>query len=301
MNAIIRGAALRTALCAAVLLAALAVRQSADPFAVRIRQAVSRTISETTNIEDMSVFFENVSGACDDFTRAAAQVFEDFAAATADPEDGAAGSGGAAPVGFAAEYETQATACPLEAAADGEEQSAEGQAVRVVSNVDFAVNPVDTEELEDFDTGELRRERPNSAGEDLPFLFYRPVEGHITSSFGSRVNPVTGKQSFHFGVDLAAPEGSSVCCAGNGVVKEVGQSQAYGNYVTVEHCDGISTFYAHFSEVNVGEGSLVMRADELGKAGHTGWATGPHLHFEIRRDGEVLDPTPYLNAQTTLQ
>ena len=115
-----------------------------------------------------------------------------------------------------------------------------------------------------------------------------------TSDYGSRQDPVTLKQNAtHHGIDLAAAKGSNVLCYTDGVVKKVEYSNIYGNCVSVEH-NGISTFYAHLSKISVSEGDSVMAGDTLGVIGSSGKSTGTHLHFEVIKNGERVDPNAYL-------
>lgn len=125
----------------------------------------------------------------------------------------------------------------------------------------------------------------------LGFDYAPPLTGEVTSPFGWREHPNTGREAFHYGVDIAAEEGADVCCFADGTVGAVGDSVELGNYLTVHHENGVLTLYGHLSRVTVASGDKVSRGDKLGEAGHTGNATGTHLHFEIH-DGEV-----YLNSE----
>ena len=140
---------------------------------------------------------------------------------------------------------------------------------------------------------------PNIAGE---FLFDRttkvtePSSGatHLTpevsSGFGVRHDPIDGSQRFHSGIDIAAQEGSPVLAAAPGVVRRAGQRGGYGNAVEIDNGGGISTLYGHASAVAVQEGQSVKAGEPVAFVGHTGRATGPHLHFEVRKDGKPIDP-----------
>lgn len=125
-----------------------------------------------------------------------------------------------------------------------------------------------------------------------PFAW--PVQGQLTSGFGWRKDPVTGKDQFHEGLDIAAPVGTPVLAAGAGMVKAVRTSPAYGKVVEIDHGGGLSTVYAHLSEVLVKEKQKVAAGEEVGKAGQTGNARSPHLHFELRLEGKPVDPLTYL-------
>jgi len=116
------------------------------------------------------------------------------------------------------------------------------------------------------------------------------VTGRISSPFGYRIHPITGKESFHTGLDLAAPEGRPIAAAFAGRVKEVGESETWGNYVLLEHQQGLETFYAHCAEVYVEEGAALRLGEIIALVGTTGLSTGPHLHFELRVNGVRYDP-----------
>jgi murein DD-endopeptidase MepM/ murein hydrolase activator NlpD len=131
-------------------------------------------------------------------------------------------------------------------------------------------------------------ERPAPAGHD-----HRP---RLTSNFGLRTDPIDGSQRFHVGVDLAGREGTPILAAAAGVVKRAGERGGYGNAVEIDHGGGVTTLYAHASELNVVPGEKVEPGQELGTVGATGRATGAHLHFEVRHDGRPVDPTRALKA-----
>lgn len=117
----------------------------------------------------------------------------------------------------------------------------------------------------------------------------------VTSQFGARTDPVTGeKEAGHHGIDLAASPGSKIYCYADGAVTAAEQTAVYGNCVTVDHGDGLESFYGHMSEILVSAGQRVRAGEPLGIIGSTGKSTGVHLHFEIRRDGERVDPAPYI-------
>jgi murein DD-endopeptidase MepM/ murein hydrolase activator NlpD len=145
---------------------------------------------------------------------------------------------------------------------------------------------------------------PNVAGE---FLFDRStkvtegspvatnVAPEVSSGFGVRHDPINGSQRFHTGVDVAAQEGSPVLAAAPGVVRRVGPRGGYGNAVEIDNGNGISTLYGHASTLTVKEGDSVKAGDPVALVGHTGRATGSHLHFEVRKDGKPIDPQSTLN------
>ncbi len=123
-----------------------------------------------------------------------------------------------------------------------------------------------------------------------------PVPGYtrISSKYGMRTHPITGVYKLHTGTDISAPMGANFIAANDGIVTKAGYNAAYGNMVIIDHGGGISTLYAHGSEILVQVGQLVKRGDAILKVGSTGYSTGPHAHFEVRIDGVVTDPMPYI-------
>ncbi len=120
--------------------------------------------------------------------------------------------------------------------------------------------------------------------------FIRPVDGPIVSGFGYRVHPIFRRVKFHYGIDISAPSGTPIHAAADGVVVFAGWRRAYGNTVIVDHGNGLATLYAHCSRVLVSEGEVVKQGQVIALVGSTGLSTGPHLHFEIRRYGEPINP-----------
>lgn len=128
-----------------------------------------------------------------------------------------------------------------------------------------------------------------------------PVPGHtiITSKYGMRTHPITGVYKLHTGVDISASIGDTFIAANDGVVAKAEYNTAYGKMVLINHGGGVSTLYAHGSEIMVEVGQEVKRGDEVLKVGSTGYSTGPHAHFEVRINGQCVDPMPYIT--TTLE
>ncbi len=123
----------------------------------------------------------------------------------------------------------------------------------------------------------------------VPML--NPIKnGRYTSYFGYRTHPITGEWSFHTGLDIAADKGTPIRAALNGRVTRVGEDSRAGKFVFITHSDGFVTFYCHCSEILVEENMIINRGETVAKVGSTGWSTGPHLHFEVRRDGIRLNP-----------
>jgi murein DD-endopeptidase MepM/ murein hydrolase activator NlpD len=124
--------------------------------------------------------------------------------------------------------------------------------------------------------------------------FSYPNDGFITSTFGWRVHPILGYERFHGGVDFGADYGSTIRSADGGTVIYAGWYGGYGLTVIVDHGGGLTTLYAHSSELFVYEGQPVQRGQAIASVGSTGLSTGPHLHFEVRVGGEPVDPMAYL-------
>ncbi|GAQ25774.1 murein hydrolase activator EnvC family protein [Tepidanaerobacter syntrophicus] len=121
-----------------------------------------------------------------------------------------------------------------------------------------------------------------------------PSSTNITSEFGWRVHPILKTNRFHEGLDIAASTGSDVVAADDGEVIFAGSYGAYGNTIIVSHGGGISTQYSHLSRILVAEGKKVSKGDKIGLVGSTGWSTGPHLHFGVIKNGEVVNPLDWV-------
>lgn len=123
-----------------------------------------------------------------------------------------------------------------------------------------------------------------------------PVIGTVTSEFGNRIHPLTGKPSFHTGIDIGADRGEEIKAALGGIVTGAVEDDAdYGNYLVLTHADGVQTMYAHCSSLTVGKGDTVEKNEVIAYVGSTGKSTGPHLHFEIRVNSVRLNPRWYLD------
>ena len=128
--------------------------------------------------------------------------------------------------------------------------------------------------------------------------FVWPVPGYnkITSKFGMRTHPITGVYKLHTGTDIGAPTGADFVASNKGIVIAAEYNTAYGNYVMIDHGGGIQTLYAHGSQIVVSVGQEVSAGDVVLKIGSTGYATGPHAHFEVRINGTPVEPLTYLQA-----
>ena len=121
-----------------------------------------------------------------------------------------------------------------------------------------------------------------------------PVSGQITSGYGWRTHPVHGGRSFHTGIDIGAASGVTVRAARAGTVLDTGYYGAFGLVVLIDHGDSVATMYAHLSRTYVSPGETVSTLESVGAVGSTGWSTGPHLHFEVRVNGEHSNPMNWL-------
>jgi murein DD-endopeptidase MepM/ murein hydrolase activator NlpD len=123
----------------------------------------------------------------------------------------------------------------------------------------------------------------------------RPVNtGYISSGFGSRVDPFTGGEEFHEGIDFAAPEGTGIRAVAAGVVTWAGARGGYGNMVQIDHGNGYATRYGHADKVLVHVGETVQRGDVVALVGDTGRSTGPHVHFEVLKNGHEVNPARFV-------
>lgn len=130
------------------------------------------------------------------------------------------------------------------------------------------------------------------------YIWPCPSSTYVTSAFGMRDHPLFGDERPHSGLDIAGSAGSEVLAADSGTVAVATYSSSYGNYVTIYHSNGDYTLYAHMSSLAVSAGQSVTQGDVIGYVGSTGWATGPHLHFEIRVNGSTVDPLSYFSNYT---
>ena len=119
-------------------------------------------------------------------------------------------------------------------------------------------------------------------------------DARLTSDYGMRTHPVLGGRRSHNGVDLAAPTGTPVYATADGIVGRANRFGSYGLYVQIEHGAKLETRFAHMSKLAVATGQRVHKGDLIGYVGSTGRSTGPHLHYEVRIDGQAVNPIPYM-------
>ena len=140
---------------------------------------------------------------------------------------------------------------------------------------------------------------------NVSFVFYElglentvsPVKGTVTSNFGFRKNPITGKQEFHLAMDIAAKKGTEIAAFADGVVRYIGESDEFGLYFMIDHANGVSTFYAHCSKLLIKKGETVKCGQTVALVGSTGNTTGAHLHLTVLKDNIRLDPAYYVDPE----
>ncbi len=146
----------------------------------------------------------------------------------------------------------------------------------------------------------IAAKRAKDKGKQTTTAYYKggrllwPVQGRITSNYGIRIHPVFKTKTKHSGIDIAAVTGTPVASAAAGEVLFAGKMRGYGNVVIIDHGNDLTTVYGHLSTIECSEGQQVAKGGIIGKVGMTGIATGPHLHFEVRVNGNTVDPMTYL-------
>ena len=131
----------------------------------------------------------------------------------------------------------------------------------------------------------------------VPLYRFPLQQAVVTSNFGMRKSPFTGKSAYHAGIDLAAPAGSPVYACTSGKVIETAYSKIYGNYILIRHDDGRESLYGHLSKVKIRLYEKVKSGTIIGYVGSTGLSTGPHLHFEVREYGKAKDPSLFIDTK----
>jgi len=155
-------------------------------------------------------------------------------------------------------------------------------------------DPFDTS-IEELDAALNRLETLRGTALALPYGNPAPGKS-ITSRYGNRIDPFLGQLAFHAGIDFQASTGAKVVSTGAGTVIAAEYSGGYGNLVEIDHGHGITTRFGHLSKLLVKKGDRVSAGDVIGRAGTTGRSTGPHVHYEVRRNGQAVDPVHFLNA-----
>ena len=152
--------------------------------------------------------------------------------------------------------------------------------------------PVQVEETPAPEEAETQPADPLGVGETVA-----PVMAPVSSGFGLREHPIEGGEKFHNGLDLAANYGTDIKAFAAGVVDYIGESPAYGLYLQIQHANGVTSFYAHCSRLCVQPGQQVAAGEKVAEVGDTGEVTGAHLHFEVKVNGELVDPSDYIEME----
>ncbi len=144
---------------------------------------------------------------------------------------------------------------------------------------------------------EIRSKAASKSNQLLHIPAIQPISNkeltRLASGFGMRRHPILGISRMHEGLDFTAPRGTPIYASANGVVKTAGVHNGYGNTVIIDHQNGYETLYAHMSKINARSGATVKRGQVIGYVGSTGLSSGPHLHYEIKKDGVKINPITY--------
>ena len=170
---------------------------------------------------------------------------------------------------------------------------------QVAGNEKDAEDAIDELEQESIDIASFLRGIEGSAFYPVEgkfdHTFAKPLNGRISSGFGMRVHPILHRRKMHTGIDIAASTGTPIKASGGGQVVFSGWKNGYGKTIIIDHGSGLATLYAHCSQLLAPNGDYVKEGQVIAKVGSTGFSTGPHCHFEIRKNGDPKDPMDYLN------
>lgn len=243
--------------CVCMLMGAVYIKHTDSAYGQKVRETISRSLEVSTNAEALQAFWEDLQEA----KRQAVAVF---------------------------------------APAEPSEQQPEETIDQEPAELDGLVHSISYYEpllYRDYDTGLQRDEIPSRAEQDERQKMQAPILGIITSGYGKRIHPITGEESFHYGVDVAPADEQqyAICAAASGTVEKTGSDDVSGNYLLVRHEDGLLTFYAHCSQLLASEGQTVEQGEVIARVGSTGRSTGDHLHFEIRGEGKIYDPLEFVS------
>lgn len=179
----------------------------------------------------------------------------------------------------------------------GDSLSAVSKKFNISLNSILDANDLDTDILQPGDVLFI----PGAAMNDFDYkkamgtLFIYPTRGRLSSAFGYRADPFTGKRRFHNGIDLANASGTRISATMSGRVADVGdRPSGYGKYVIIKHANGYQSLYGHLSRITVREGQYISQGEKIGEMGNTGRSTGPHLHFSVYKNNSPVNPLTYL-------
>ena len=161
--------------------------------------------------------------------------------------------------------------------------------IEVYEPTEEEVTENDTYVSESLATGEAM------AAEFYPDIYPVNKESRLTSGYGYRKDPFTGKRAFHGGIDLAVPENTEVVSCGSGKIVKAGHNRTNGNFIIIDHGNKYKSYYGHLSQLLVKKDDEVKKGQIIGLSGNTGMSTGPHLHFQITLDGKTINPLIIIN------
>jgi murein DD-endopeptidase MepM/ murein hydrolase activator NlpD len=171
-------------------------------------------------------------------------------------------------------------------------RSTEGLLASTEQMIEHLILQIDLPGEKSTEKGEIAdNPNPTSFFSSIPNI--KPVQGSITSKFGMRLHPIYNVTLFHSGIDFSATEGSRVQSTGDGIVAFSGYDKGYGQKIIINHGYGYKTIYGHLSKALVRQGQRIKRGDIIALSGNTGVSTGPHLHYEVRKDNIIVNPTAY--------
>lgn len=174
-------------------------------------------------------------------------------------------------------------------------QAAEGEAAAISAAVSVAVPASDSSDPQFRSLFNSWRIADGDAGEQASIPSQKPVDSiTLSSSYGMRSDPFTGRARRHAGIDIPGPLGTPIYATADGVAEHAGWMNGYGNLVKLEHGRGLETRYGHMSRLAVSPGDRVTKGQLIGYMGSTGRSTGSHLHYEVRIDGSPVNPMPFL-------
>lgn len=167
--------------------------------------------------------------------------------------------------------------------------------IEAVPEIEFALPP--EEEQDNTPNKAFKIPSPDVVDDTvytLPFACIAPIKGRITSKYGYRDHPIDTTAKFHYGVDVAAAKGTKIGAFAAGTVYQTGTSAINGNFARIDHGNGFTSFYAHMNSITCKKGEWINMGQEVGKVGSTGNSTGPHLHFEMRKNNMIICPTDFV-------
>lgn len=261
-----RALIIKTGICAALVISAVAIKYSGGNEPVPAWSAVSNAVTQGV-----------------DYRKAAAQIGR----AIQGEGDVLAVFGSVAQDVLFGEQETE-TKAPV----------AEAEATGAIHAADLSIELLSFEmsEEERLDDTPSEPVIPKDKKEQVAgFRYTTPLHGRVTCPFGYRIHPILKTRSFHTGIDIGSPSGTPIVAFSDGVVLDAGNNNIYGNYVLLGHGAVYRTFYGHCSKLLVKTGDTVKLGQEIAKVGTTGLSTGPHLHFEVRKGKTRLDPAGLIN------